>query len=138
MASLCIIPDSMFRHDLRVGDCLSHLPSYFWNAVECQRRESKSRARAVAPCQLEGHDRCVYAGCQSAEKGSAEQASADGLQEESFGLSECPAKWTKLDHEENWGFRASCLFCWRPRRDLNPCYRRERASFSQQLNDITV
>ena len=22
---------------------------------------------------------------------------------------------------------ASCLFCWRPRRDLNPCYRRERA-----------
>ena len=21
----------------------------------------------------------------------------------------------------------SILFCWRPRRDLNPCYRRERA-----------
>src|SRR5271156_1704455 len=25
------------------------------------------------------------------------------------------------------GFPASLLFCWRPRRDLNPCYRRERA-----------
>jgi hypothetical protein len=23
--------------------------------------------------------------------------------------------------------RGSQLFCWRPRRDLNPCYRRERA-----------
>jgi hypothetical protein len=23
--------------------------------------------------------------------------------------------------------RLSYLFCWRPRRDLNPCYRRERA-----------
>jgi hypothetical protein len=22
---------------------------------------------------------------------------------------------------------AEVLFCWRPRRDLNPCYRRERA-----------
>jgi hypothetical protein len=25
------------------------------------------------------------------------------------------------------GVPASILFCWRPRRDLNPCYRRERA-----------
>ena len=29
---------------------------------------------------------------------------------------------------EKTGFPASALFCWRPRRDLNPCYRRERTS----------
>src|ERR1700757_4789711 len=28
--------------------------------------------------------------------------------------------------KKRW-FRGSSLFCWRPRRDLNPCYRRERA-----------
>ena len=26
---------------------------------------------------------------------------------------------------ENLGISAKLLFCWRPRRDLNPCYRRE-------------
>jgi hypothetical protein len=25
------------------------------------------------------------------------------------------------------------LLCWRPRRDLNPCYRRERASMARNL-----
>jgi hypothetical protein len=32
----------------------------------------------------------------------------------------------KLLPGENGGFRLTLLFCWRPRRDLNPCYRRER------------
>ncbi len=38
--------------------------------------------------------------------------------------SENPAYWTG---GKPWGFQLSLLFCWRPRRDLNPCYRRERA-----------
>src|SRR5271156_5974350 len=28
--------------------------------------------------------------------------------------------------------RHRLLFCWRPRRDLNPCYRRERAPINSQ------
>ena len=31
-----------------------------------------------------------------------------------------------LDHKKFSGFLISPLECWRPRRDLNPCYRRER------------
>ncbi len=30
----------------------------------------------------------------------------------------------------------SGLFCWRPRRDLNPCYRRERASPTWRFNNL--
>jgi hypothetical protein len=71
---------------------LSDLPTHFWNALECQRRESKSRAKALATCEPEGHDRCVYAGRESAEKGSAEQASADGLEEGSVWLADGSAK----------------------------------------------
>ncbi len=29
--------------------------------------------------------------------------------------------------------RVTLLFCWRPRRDLNPCYRRERGRRSRNL-----
>jgi hypothetical protein len=29
---------------------------------------------------------------------------------------------------------ASCLFYWRPRRDLNPCYRRERRNLNRSTN----
>jgi hypothetical protein len=34
---------------------------------------------------------------------------------------------------EKWGFPASLLFCWRPRRDLNPCYRRESTRSGRKL-----
>ena len=30
---------------------------------------------------------------------------------------------------------SKCFFCWRPRRDLNPCYRRERAVSWAGLDD---
>ena len=35
--------------------------------------------------------------------------------------------WTLTDPDSKPGIRVSSLDCWRPRRDLNPCYRRERA-----------
>ena len=35
--------------------------------------------------------------------------------------------WTNWNMMKSGGFRETDLFCWRPRRDLNPCYRRERA-----------
>ena len=37
------------------------------------------------------------------------------------------AYWTLMDPDSKRGFRVSSLESWRPRRDLNPCYRRERA-----------
>ncbi len=33
-------------------------------------------------------------------------------------------------------FRLSLFFCWRPRRDLNPCYRRERTTSISKSNDL--
>jgi hypothetical protein len=33
-------------------------------------------------------------------------------------------------------FLVSLLFCWRPRRDLNPCYRRERATPSRLYKNL--
>ena len=36
------------------------------------------------------------------------------------------AYWTLMDPDSKRGFRVSSLESWRPRRDLNPCYRRER------------
>ncbi len=35
---------------------------------------------------------------------------------------------------ENGGECVSALFCWRPRRDLNSCYRRERAIAKRNSN----
>ena len=34
------------------------------------------------------------------------------------------------------GFPASLLFCWRPRRDLNPCYRRESGMAKRNSNKL--
>jgi hypothetical protein len=41
------------------------------------------------------------------------------LAAEAFRINKCSAA-------KNGENSTSCLFCWRPRRDLNPCYRRER------------
>ena len=38
-----------------------------------------------------------------------------------------PSYWTLSDVDKRRLLKLSLLFCWRPRRDLNPCYRRERA-----------
>ena len=35
--------------------------------------------------------------------------------------------WTLSDVDQFTVVLLSLLFCWRPRRDSNPCYRRERA-----------
>src|SRR5215469_12980400 len=57
---------------------ISHVPSYFRNAPQCQRRKCESGAGAPAPRQHEGHHRRLHASSQSAEARSAEQAGPDG------------------------------------------------------------
>jgi hypothetical protein len=42
------------------------------------------------------------------------------------------AYWTLMDLDAKQGFRVSALESWRPRRDLNPCYRRERDSTTRK------
>jgi hypothetical protein len=42
-------------------------------------------------------------------------------------LSSTIVNWTLIDPDSKRSIRISALECWRPRRDLNPCYRRERA-----------
>jgi hypothetical protein len=44
--------------------------------------------------------------------------------------------WTFLDRRRSWGFLLSRLCCWRPRRDLNPCYRRERWPRSRSFTTL--
>ena len=42
---------------------VSHVPAHVWNSLECEWRESKSRARAAATREPQGHDRCLHASC---------------------------------------------------------------------------
>ncbi len=41
------------------------------------------------------------------------------------GLRASISNWTLLNPRPKCQFSEGSLFCWRPRRDLNPCYRRE-------------
>jgi hypothetical protein len=40
------------------------------------------------------------------------------------------ASWTQMDPDSKRPVLVSSLDCWRPRRDLNPCYRRESKTIS--------
>jgi hypothetical protein len=82
--------------------------SIFWDAVERERRESRGCTGTAAPCESESHLRRLHAGSRSTEARGTDQPN-----------------WIKLDHEEKRRVCGSLLFCWCPRRDLNPCYRRE-------------
>src|SRR3989442_10375495 len=44
--------------------------------------------------------------------------------------------WTKFAHQEKRWLCGSCFFCCRPRRDLTPCYRRERITPLSKCNDL--
>ncbi len=41
-----------------------------------------------------------------------------------------------MDHDQKRRDFRSLLECWRPRRDLNPCYRRERTTPLSKYNDL--
>jgi hypothetical protein len=67
-------------------------------------------------------ERCLHAGHQSSETRSTEQTREDRAANN--GLRVAGPNWTV---KEGGDFAEVVCFVWRPRRDLNPCYRRERA-----------
>jgi hypothetical protein len=110
---------------------VSQISAHFWDAVERERRESQGCTGTAAPCESESHRRRLHAGSRSTEARGAEQSGKTGAEGRGFG------DQTRLTGS-NWimkknGGIAEVLFCWRPRRDLNPCYRRERTRADGKL-----
>ena len=103
---------------------VSHLSAHLWDAAECKRGEFQGRTGTASPRESESHDRRVHAG--GPQKREAQSNLVKLVRKARFWRSSLP-KWIKLDHEEKRWCCGSLLFYWRPRRDLNPCYRRERA-----------
>src|SRR4051794_12515822 len=73
----------------------------------------------------EGHDRRLHAGCRASEARGPKQFGQASEKRLRFG-SQVQLSGSNWIMKKNVGF-PEFLFCWRPRRDLNPCYRRERA-----------
>ncbi len=78
--------------------------------------------------------RISYAGCEFAKARGPKKASSYGLEvvtRSDEGLA--GLNWTKLDHEAKRPDRGTALESWRPRRDSNPRYRRERDAGDRKL-----
>jgi hypothetical protein len=82
--------------------------SIFWDAVERERRDPKVVQELRRHVSLK-----VTSDVYMQAVGPQKREATD------------QPNWIKLDHEEKRRVCGSLLFCWRPRRDLNPCYRRE-------------
>ena len=97
-----------------------HTFRHTFGTLQCKRGESEGGAGTASSRQPESDHRCLYAGGEPTKAQGPTQVGEDGSWKKPL-----PTNWTKLDPEERRRFRGSSLFCWRPRRDLNPCYRRE-------------
>jgi hypothetical protein len=114
-----------------------HVSTYVWNAPERQWRKCQGGSGTIAAFQPEGYNGRVYAGRKSPEASGPKQTGQNGYGQgesrggKSFGVT--GPNWTMIQKPT---FLASSLECWRPRRDLNPCYRRERRTLTCILNSL--
>ena len=97
---------------------LAHVPTHLLQHPQGERRGCESGAGIVAACFHESDTRHLRASADAGEAGGTAQGGRDDPGRISV-YRECTAG--------KRGVGVSLLFCWRPRRDLNPCYRRERA-----------
>jgi hypothetical protein len=108
---------------------LAHPTAQFWNLDESQWRRPQDNPRAAAPRNLQSHSRHLHTSGYAGEAGrSSKSREADhGRQSriETHRANHPIAYWTQTDSKGP--IPVNLLECWRPRRDLNPCYRRERA-----------
>jgi hypothetical protein len=110
---------------------MAHTTAQLWNLDENQWRGPQDHPRTAAPCNVQSHSGYLHASGHACETRRANQN-----REANFGrrsriearhADDPVAYWTLMDPDSKQGFRVSSLESWRPRRDLNPCYRRERA-----------
>ncbi len=136
-------PEACRRHE---GCDLPHVSAHVRNAAQRQWRKPQGGAGTAPARQPQGDDRRLHAGGQPSKEGSTRPVRQPGaghvtgplaiqrafpvgprLDHGPWQLKWLRAYWTIMDHEEKAKIRVNSLFCWRPRRDSNPCYRRERA-----------
>jgi Phage integrase family len=107
----------------KVGDhkahWLAHVPAHLLKHAEGEWRGCESGAGTVAACFHENNTGHLRASTDAGEAGGTAQGGRDDPGRISV-YRECTAG--------KWGAGVSSLFYWRPRRDLNPCYRRERTA----------
>jgi hypothetical protein len=110
---------------------MAHTTAQLWNLDESQWRGPQDHPRTAAPRYLQSHSRHLHASRHACETRRASQN-----READFGRrSRSKARytntpittWTLMDPDSKGPMFVSLLDSWRPRRDLNPCYRRERA-----------
>ena len=111
---------------------LAHVTAQFWNLDESQWRRPQDHPRAAAPRNLQSHSRHLHTSGYAGEAGRSSktgQADHGGRFRTKGDHADSPiAYWTQTDPDWKGSILVSSLDCWRPRRDLNPCYRRERAT----------
>ena len=110
---------------------LAHLAAQFWNLDESQWRRPQDHPRTAAPRNVQGHSRHLHTSGNAGEAGrSSKSCEADHGGRSRIEITRAIhpiAYWTQTDPDSKGPNPVNHLECWRPRRDLNPCYRRERA-----------
>ena len=110
---------------------LAHAKAQFWNLDESQWRRHQDHPRTAAPRYLQSHSRHLHTSGHAGEaRCTSQDCKADhgGWFRIKSDHADTPiTDWTQTDPDSKGPIFVSLLDCWRPRRDLNPCYRRERA-----------
>ena len=114
------------------GECrLAHTPAHLRNTDEGEWRRHQDHPGTAPPLELQGHRRRLHTGDDQSEARGAKQSRQDdsaGQGSQKGGLSGPVLPYRTLSNPRPKGsISITSLECWRPRRDLNPCYRRERA-----------
>jgi len=97
---------------------------------ESEWRRHENDSGTLAPFKLQGDGGYLHTSGDTNQTCGADQIGKNDLAHKGCrwgGLRALVSYWTLLNPRPRCQFSVSSLFCWRPRRDLNPCYRRERA-----------
>jgi hypothetical protein len=111
---------------------LAHISTHIFDSHQVVGCRRESCAGAPATRIVQDDDGWVHAGPRTAETPSARTTCGS---DHAHGNS-----WSRLIVVECCGRNCpdavKSLILWRPRRDLNPCYRRERTTTIRKYNDL--
>jgi len=99
-------------------------------------RRHENDPGTLAPFELQGDGGYLHTSGDTNQACGTDQIGKNDLAHKGCrwgGLRAAVSYWTLLNPRPECQFSVSSLFCWRPRRDLNPCYRRERAAACGKL-----
>jgi hypothetical protein len=95
---------------------------------ESEWRRHEDDPRTLAPLELQGNGGYLHTSGDTNQACGTDQIGKNDLAHKGCrwgGLKAWVSYWTLLNPRPRCRFSVRSLFCWRPRRDLNPCYRRE-------------